>query len=86
MSTSEHPANLALIDTNVLVYAADTTAVFHDQVKNSGIAVYVVSCRWQAVPRGAVACSFTPALSLTGTGEARTALLNPLLCDIGTRR
>jgi hypothetical protein len=33
MSTSEHPANLALIDTNVLVYAADTTAVSRDQVK-----------------------------------------------------
>ena len=33
MSTSEHPADLALIDTNVLVYAADTTAAFHDQAK-----------------------------------------------------
>jgi hypothetical protein len=33
MSTSEHPADLALIDTNVLVYAADTTAAFHEQAK-----------------------------------------------------
>jgi predicted nucleic acid-binding protein len=33
MSTSEPASDLALVDTNVLVYAADTTAAFHDQAK-----------------------------------------------------
>ena len=33
MSTSEHSADLTLIDTNVLMYSADTAAAFHKQAK-----------------------------------------------------
>jgi predicted nucleic acid-binding protein len=33
MSTSEPASDLALVDTNVLVYAADTTAAFHEPSK-----------------------------------------------------
>jgi predicted nucleic acid-binding protein len=33
MSTSEPASDLVLVDTNVLVYAADTTAAFHEPSK-----------------------------------------------------
>jgi hypothetical protein len=33
MSISELASDLALVDTNVLVYAADTTVAFQDQMK-----------------------------------------------------